>query len=113
MTSVAACVAFSAFLRVIDAISSIDADVSSSDAACSVAPCDSDCADEATCVAALVTCSLPERRLWTMLVSVFTTLRTTYATTPNARNASTPMATSIVVPCRSLASPLVSACFRR
>ena len=34
---------FSAFFRVIDAISSIDADVSSSDAACSVAPCDSDC----------------------------------------------------------------------
>src|SRR5580765_1942392 len=34
---------FSAFLRVIDAISSIDDEVSSSDAACSVEPCDSDC----------------------------------------------------------------------
>ena len=60
-----------------EAISSIDAEVSSSEAACSVAPCDSDCAETATCVAALVTCSLPERRLLTVPVSVFTTVRTT------------------------------------
>ena len=41
-TSPAALSEFSAFLRVMDAISSIDADVSSSEAACSVAPCDND-----------------------------------------------------------------------
>ncbi len=39
---------FSAFLRVIDAISSIDADVSSSEADCSVAPCESCCDAEDT-----------------------------------------------------------------
>jgi hypothetical protein len=46
-------------LRVIEAISSIDAEVSSSDAACSVAPCDSDCDDVATWLAADTTCSEP------------------------------------------------------
>ena len=56
---------FSAFWRVIDAISSIDAEVSSSDAACSVAPCDSDCAEvdtwpaaEAVPCAACVSCDV-------------------------------------------------------
>jgi hypothetical protein len=38
----------SAFCRVIDDISSIDAEVSSSDAACSLAPCESDCDAVAT-----------------------------------------------------------------
>ena len=46
--TIAACWEFSAFLRVIDAISSIDADVSSSEAACSAAPRESDCAEVAT-----------------------------------------------------------------
>ena len=41
VTSVVACEAFSALRRVIEAISSIEAEVSSSDAACSVAPRDS------------------------------------------------------------------------
>ncbi len=59
MTSVAAWWAFSEVLRVIEAISSIDAEVSSSDAACSVAPCDSDCDDVATWLAADTTASAP------------------------------------------------------
>ena len=51
----AACWLCSAFCRVIEDISSIDAEVSSSDAACCVAPCDSDCDELATWVAAEAT----------------------------------------------------------
>ena len=100
-------------MRVIDAISSIDADVSSSDAACSVAPCDSDCADVATCVAALVTCSLPERRLATIPLRVVTTVRTTYPTAANPRNARTAMLIWIVEPRRASLSESVVTAFRR
>ena len=50
---------FSAFLRVMDVISSLDAEVSSSDAACSEAPCASDWLEEATCEEALAICSAP------------------------------------------------------
>ena len=40
-------------------ISSLDAEVSSSDAACSEDPCASDWLEEETCEAALATCSAP------------------------------------------------------
>ena len=48
VTSTAASCACLALARVIVAICSSDADVSSSDAACSFEPIDSDCAEEAT-----------------------------------------------------------------
>ena len=47
------------FLRAMELISSLDAEVSSSDAACSEAPCASDWLEEETCDAALATCSPP------------------------------------------------------
>src|SRR5207248_4070176 len=50
---------FSVFLRAIELISSLDAEVSSSDAACSEDPCASDWLEEETCEAALATCSAP------------------------------------------------------
>ena len=68
LTSRAACEAFSTLLRVIDAISSIEADVSSSEAACSEHPCASVSLDEQTWLAAMATCralsvkSLTDRR---------------------------------------------------
>src|SRR5579871_1020082 len=48
---------FSAFLRVIDVISSVEEKVCSKDAACSDAPCARDWLDDATCPAALQICS--------------------------------------------------------
>ena len=57
--SCAAVPAFSAFLRVMELISSLEAEVSSSEAACSEAPCASCCEEEETCEAALATCSAP------------------------------------------------------
>ena len=72
--SEAALPAWSALRRVIAAICSSDAEVSSSEAACSVAPCDNVCAELATWVAAAVVCPAPSSsasitrsRGWTML----------------------------------------------
>src|SRR5581483_9908254 len=58
VSSAADCVR-SVLLLAIALISSPDADVSSSDAACSDAPCASDCADEEICEAAADTCCAP------------------------------------------------------
>jgi hypothetical protein len=84
---------FSAFMRVMEAISSIDAEVCSSDAACSVAPCDSDCDALATCDEAVATCCAPCARSCVAVRSVvmmpFTTHRTTTASAIDA--AKTPM----------------------
>ncbi len=56
VTSTAASCACLALVRVIVAICSSDAEVSSSEAACSFEPIDSDCAEEATCPAAEAIC---------------------------------------------------------
>src|SRR5208337_1219259 len=50
---------FSVFLRAMELISSLEADVSSSDAACSVEPCASDWLEEETWLAAEATCWAP------------------------------------------------------
>lgn len=50
---------FSVFLRAMELISSLDAEVSSREAACSEAPCASDWLDDDTCEAALAVCSAP------------------------------------------------------
>ena len=80
-------------MRVIEAISSIDAEVCSSEAACSVAPCDSDCDALATCDEAVATCCAPCARSCVAVRSVvmmpLTTQRTTTARTIDA--AKTPM----------------------
>src|SRR6266849_4171177 len=55
----AACCEFSAFLRVMEDISSLEAEVSSREAACSEAPCARDWLDPETLPAALDTCSAP------------------------------------------------------
>ena len=57
VTRPAAAVEFSVFLRAMELISSLEAEVSSSEAACSEEPCASTWADEAICDAALATCS--------------------------------------------------------
>src|ERR1700694_2855428 len=59
VTSSAAPREFSLFLRAMELISSLDAEVSSSDAACSDDPCASDWLEEETCPAAAATCSAP------------------------------------------------------
>jgi hypothetical protein len=57
----AAALELSAFLRVIELICSLDADVSSKDAACSEDPCASDWLEPATCAAALAIWEDPPR----------------------------------------------------
>ena len=80
---------FSAFRRVIDAISSIDADVSSSDAACSLAPRDRLCADPATCVEAAATCCAPSRRSTAVVRSAWLMPRTAHTTATPTTSEST------------------------
>src|SRR5579864_3591140 len=67
---------FSAFLRVMEVISSLDAEVSSSDAACSEAPCASPWLEEATCEDALVICSAPSASSLTVRCSTWLMVRT-------------------------------------
>ena len=67
---------FSAFLRDMELISSLDAEVSSSEAACSEDPCASDWLEEETCEAALATCSAPSESSAITRVSAPLTLRT-------------------------------------
>ena len=74
--------ALSAFRRVVAAISSMDADVCSSAAACSVAPCDSDCEPVETSPEIAFTCAVPVRnvpitptRLRSMAVAIQTPRR--------------------------------------
>src|SRR5579885_1326917 len=57
VTSSATAREFSEFLRAMELISSVEAEVSSSDAACSEAPCARDWLEEETCEAALAVCS--------------------------------------------------------
>ena len=68
---------FSLFLRAIELTSSLDADVSSSDAACSEDPCASDWLEEETSAAALATCSAPSDSPVTTCRSVRVMLRIT------------------------------------
>ena len=66
----------SAFLRVISASSSTDADVSSSDAACSVALCERLCDEPDICPAAAITISAPADSLPAATFSVAYTVWT-------------------------------------
>lgn len=63
-------------------ISSVEAEVSSSDAACSDDPCASDWLEEETCKAALATCSAPSPNSPAKRRSALLTARTAQAATP-------------------------------
>src|SRR5690349_20118591 len=77
---------FSAFLRVMEVISSVEAEVSSSDAACSVEPCASDWLEQDTCVDALAICWEPDESSLVMVRSVRLTRYTiVIVTAPVAR----------------------------
>src|ERR1035441_3737077 len=80
MTS-AADLEFSAFLRVMEVISSVEADVSSSEAACSEAPCASAWLEEATWEAALEIWLDPSDSSLAMLTRVLLIERTMPTTT--------------------------------
>src|ERR1035438_1599603 len=87
MTS-AADLEFSAFLRVMEVISSVEAEVSSSEAACSDAPCASAWLEEATCEEALLICPDPSDSSKATRRSPLLRLRTTLTTAaPIPRNA--------------------------
>ena len=88
VTSTAASCACLALVRVIVAICSSDAEVSSSEAACSFEPIDSDCAEDATCPAAEAICVAPVRSVPIALRSMPTTARRIITTTTTAATTS-------------------------
>src|SRR6266568_7078873 len=73
----AACCEFSAFLRVMEDISSLEAEVSSREAACSEAPWAKDWLDPETWPEALETCSAPSASSLEALRKVWLVCRTT------------------------------------